>query len=126
VKECEKERERKRKCVCVCVVCCVCVCVCVSPSPSLSVCLSVCVCVCVKLGGGRHNRSVETQANAHTEVDTRQTVFASDLLCAQMFLHGDRIVGSAFHSGVIGDNHALGTVVIECGKKKRQVTGAAG
>lgn len=41
------------------------------------------------------------------QVNTGQTVFAGNLLCPQVFLHGNRIVGTALHGGVVGHDHAL-------------------
>ena len=41
------------------------------------------------------------------EVETRETVLLGDLLCAQMLLDREREVGAAFHSRVVGDDHAL-------------------
>ena len=43
------------------------------------------------------------------EVDAGQVVFARNLLCTQVFLHGDRVVGAALDGGVVGDDHALAT-----------------
>ena len=39
------------------------------------------------------------------EIHARQPVFERNLLRPQMLLHGDRIVGAAFHRRVVGDNH---------------------
>ena len=41
------------------------------------------------------------------QIDARQVVLAGDLLCAQMFLHGDRIVGAALDRCVVGDDDAF-------------------
>ena len=43
------------------------------------------------------------------EVEARQPVLARDLLCAQMLLHGHRVVGAALDRGVVRDDDALAT-----------------
>jgi hypothetical protein len=43
------------------------------------------------------------------EVDARQPVLAGDLLRSQVLLDGDRVVGPAFHGGVVGHDHAFAT-----------------
>lgn len=42
---------------------------------------------------------------ARTEVYTWQPVLHCNFLSSQVLLHGDRVVGAAFHRGVVGDNH---------------------
>jgi len=44
------------------------------------------------------------------EIEARKTVLQSDLLGAQVLLHGQRVVAPAFHGGVVGDDHALDTL----------------
>ena len=46
-------------------------------------------------------------APAVDEVDARQPVLARDLLCAQVLLHRQRVVGAALDGGVVADDHAL-------------------
>ena len=41
------------------------------------------------------------------EVQTRQPVLRRNLLCAKVFLHGDRVVGAALDRGVVGHDHAF-------------------
>jgi hypothetical protein len=41
------------------------------------------------------------------QVDAGQTVFAGDLLGAQVLLDGEREIGAALHGRVVGDDHAL-------------------
>ena len=41
------------------------------------------------------------------QIDAGQVVLLGDFLRAQMLFHGQRIIGSALHRGVIGDDHAL-------------------
>ncbi len=41
------------------------------------------------------------------QVDAGQAVLAGDGLRAQVLLHRQRVVGAAFHGGVVGDDHAL-------------------
>ena len=43
-----------------------------------------------------------------TQVDAREMVHHGNLLCAQMLLDSDGVVGPALHSCVVGNNHALG------------------
>ena len=49
----------------------------------------------------------EERAARVDEVEARQTVLPRDLLCAEMLLHGERVVRAAFHRRVVGDDHAL-------------------
>jgi hypothetical protein len=44
------------------------------------------------------------------EIDTRQMILLRDFLCPQMLLHGQGIVSTAFHSGIVGNDHAFGAV----------------
>ena len=41
------------------------------------------------------------------QVDARQPVLTRDLLCTQVFLYGNRIVGAAFDRRVVAHDHAL-------------------
>jgi hypothetical protein len=41
------------------------------------------------------------------EIDAWKIVLSRNLLCAKVFLHGDRKVGAALHRGVVGDDHAF-------------------
>jgi hypothetical protein len=43
------------------------------------------------------------------QIEAGQPVLTRDLLCAQMFLDGDRVVGAALHRRVVGDDHAFAT-----------------
>jgi hypothetical protein len=40
------------------------------------------------------------------QVDAREPVLGRDLLRTQVLLHGDRVVRTALHRGVVGDDHA--------------------
>ena len=42
------------------------------------------------------------------QVDARQVVLLGDLLGAQVLLDRHRVVGAAFHGGIVGDDHAFG------------------
>ena len=44
------------------------------------------------------------------QVNTGQVIFPGDRLRAQVFFHRDRVVGTAFYGGIVGDDHALDTV----------------
>ena len=41
------------------------------------------------------------------QINTRQAISLGYLLCAKMFLDGDRVIGSAFDGGIVGNNDAL-------------------
>ena len=49
----------------------------------------------------------QERAAAVDKVDARQAVFRRDLLRAQVLLDGQRIIGAAFHRGVVAHDHAL-------------------
>jgi hypothetical protein len=44
------------------------------------------------------------------EVDAGEAVLLGDFLGAEVFLHGDRVVGAALHGGVVGDDDAFAPV----------------
>ncbi len=44
------------------------------------------------------------------QIDARQTVLAGDLLRAQVFLDGHRIIGAALHRRIVGNDHAFDTI----------------
>jgi hypothetical protein len=41
------------------------------------------------------------------EIDARQSIGFSDFLGAKMLFHRHRVVGSALHGSVVGEDHAL-------------------
>ena len=41
------------------------------------------------------------------QIDAGQVVLLGDFLGAQVFFHGQRIIGAALHRGVVGDDHAF-------------------
>lgn len=52
----------------------------------------------------------EIGAAGVNEVDAWEVVFLGDGLRAEMFLHGDGVVGSSLDGGVVGNDHALDAV----------------
>ena len=49
----------------------------------------------------------QVRAAAVHQVEARQTILPGDLLCAEVLLHGQRIIGAAFDRRVVADDHHL-------------------